>query len=442
MPGADGPQLTTAALERFACIAGRCEDSCCEGLTVTLDAGSIERLQSVLSESAEGRERLRRLVVLGQAGGPAPARPHVQLDQQGACPLLEADRRCGVQVSAGEAALPTACAIFPRTALAVGEHLEVGGSLACPEVSRLVLLANEPAQLRPASRPMLPRRYVGAAVAADPTDGFGHHFLEVRGFLLRLIRREDLSLATRLVAAGHFADRVKDFFHAGTAEWRDPGRAARASERLHAELADAESELQLARLSDDMCEVKIPGDSTAAMLATLLLERKRLPHSRRFGELVNAAFASLQAEALGRDARVGDGVTPEQLWHVYSRRRGALEARLLERNHQLAINFCEHFLLRHPYTGSRSLLEFLYGMMVQLAAVRFLVLGHPDIADLLNAQPSASDRERLDQVMVHVCQTFTKAIGHQPAYLDVARAATAGSGGFTFGRLLVLATFL
>jgi hypothetical protein len=48
----------------------------------------------------------------------------------------------------------------------------------------------------------------------------------------------------------------------------------------------------------------------------------------------------------------------------------------------------------------------------------------------------------LDRVVVHVVQTFTKAIGHQVAYLDVAFRAARDSGGFSFGRLLVLAKFI
>jgi hypothetical protein len=104
-------------------------------------------------------------------------------------------------------------------------------------------------------------------------------------------------------------------------------------------------------------------------------------------------------------------------------------------------NYCEHFLVRHPYTGSASLLEHLYKMLVQLAAIRFLTFAHPDLAALLAGPPSSALRSTFDRVAVHVAQTFTKAIGHQVAYLDVAFRAGKDSGGFSFGRLLILAKF-
>jgi hypothetical protein len=61
---------------------------------------------------------------------------------------------------------------------------------------------------------------------------------------------------------------------------------------------------------------------------------------------------------------------------------------------------------------------------------------------MLAAAPAPGDRAVLDRVVVHVVQTFTKAIGHQVAYLDVAFRAARDSGGFSFGRLLVLAKFI
>jgi lysine-N-methylase len=400
-------------------------------------------MKGVMSKTPEGRERLHRLVVIGRPAAHAPGRAHIQMNEQGACPMLEPNSTCGVHAAFGEEALTTACSIFPRTAVAVADRLEIGASLGCPEVSRLVLLADDhrSAQLRPATKPMLARPYVGNSVSGDPTDAFAHHFLEVREVLLRLIRADQHTLPARLMAAAHFADRVQPFFHAGTTEFDGP-RKGFARRRLRAELEEATSPQLLASLEQDLANLAVPGDGTAAMLATLLLERKRLPHSPRFAELLRQAFSSLQEEALGHPAGADESVTPAQLWQVYDRRRQALEARLGARSAQVFANYCEHFLVRHPYTGSGSLLEYLYKMLVQLAAIRFLTIAHPDLAAMLAAAPGPGDRAVLDRVVVHAVQTFTKAIGHQVAYLDLAFRSARDSGGFGFGRLLVLAKFI
>jgi lysine-N-methylase len=437
------PQVTTAALERFACISERCEDNCCRDWAVPLDQHSLDRMKGLMSRTAEGRERLHRLVVIGRPAPHAPGRAHIQMDEHGACPMLEPDSKCGVHAAFGEEALTTACSIFPRTAVAVGDRLEVGASLGCPEVGRLVLLAEdrERSRLRPAGKPMLARPYVGNSVSGDPTDAFARHFLEVRGLLLHLLAQDRFSLPARLVAAAHFAERVQPFFFAGTTEFEGP-RDGFARRRLRAEIEEATSAELLSGLERDVAGLQVPGDQTAAMVATLLLERKRLPHSPRFAELLRQGFSSLQEEALGHPARADESVTAGQLWRVYQARRSALEDRLDARSARVFANYCEHFLVRHPYTGSGSLLEYLYKLLVQLAAIRFLTLAHPDIAAMLDAPPAEADRATFDRVVVHVVQTFTKAIGHQVAFLDVAFQAARDSGGFTFGRLLVLAKFI
>jgi lysine-N-methylase len=410
---------------------------------VPLDQHSLDRMKGVMSRTAEGRQRLHRLVVIGRPAQHAPGRAHIQMNDQGACPMLEPDSKCGVHATSGEEALTTACSIFPRTAVAVGDRLEVGASLGCPEVGRLVLLAEdrEAARLRPASQPMLARPYVGNSVSADPADAFAHHFLEVRGLLLHLLAQHQISLGARLVAAAHFAERVQPFFFAGTDEF-EGARRAFALRRLRTEIEEAASPDLLAGLERDLAAVPVPGEGIAAMLATLLVERKRLPHGPRFAELLRQSFSSLQAESLGRPACAEESVTPRQLWQVYARRRAALEARLSARSAQVFGNYCEHFLVRHPYTGSGSLLEYLYKLQVQLAAIRFLTIAHPDLAALLAAPSAPDDRATFDRVVVHVAQTFTKAIGHQVAFLDAAFQAARDSGGFTFGRLLILAKFV
>jgi hypothetical protein len=56
---------------------------------------------------------------------------------------------------------------------------------------------------------------------------------------------------------------------------------------------------------------------------------------------------------------------------------------------------------------------------------------------------AAAEPDAMNRVAVDVVQTFTKAIGHHPDYLEAAlhRGAVA-TGGFTFGRLVLLAKFV
>jgi lysine-N-methylase len=461
-PGpADLPQVTTDAVEAFSCVAEKCEDTCCRDWAVPLDRASLDQLKTTLSRSPEGRERLVRLVVIGRPTQQARGAVQIQMDENNACPLLESDNRCGVHASFGEAALSTACSVFPRTALAVDGQLEIGASLGCPEVSRQVLLSERTLQLRPANKPMLARSYVGKTINSDPADAYAHHFPQVRAVLQRLFRRSELPLSTRLVAAANFADRIQSFFFAGTDAFAG-AKGSFTTRRLEAEISEAESLPVLTALDRDLAAFDAnAGQATAGLVGTMLLERLRVPHSARFASLLKACFGSIQAElragqaALRADATANDndhhldveaGLTPAQTWQVLRRRGAEVEQRLGARSAQIFSNYCDHFLLRHPYTDSESVLEYLHRLGLHVAAVRFLTLASPALARCLGraaqAEDLAADVAAFDGAAVHAVQTFTKAITHHLDFLDVSYRAVAGSGGFGFGRLVMLAKFI
>jgi len=438
VPATDRPQMTLAVIERFGCLAERCEDTCCRDWAVSIDRPSLDRLKSVMAGTPAGRDRLVRLVVLGSPSRHVDALGQVQLDDNGVCRLLDSDNRCSVQATHGEAALPTTCAIFPRTALAVDDRVEVGGSLGCPEISRLVLLSDEELAMRPARQPMLTRDYVGKAVEGAAGDPYIDHFSRVRALLMSCFRR-NVSLGTRLVLAADFAHRVRDLLHRGTTAF-DGARRPFAERTLRAEIEETASPALLASLDGDLAALDAPGDATASLIASWLIERKRLPHSPRFAALINGIFASLRLE-LGAGAGAGlAGIPPADLWRIYARRRDALQARAGARSDLIFGNYCQHFLLRAPYTDAPTLLEHLTKLAVYLAAVRFLTVTHPEIAECLAAPADPIEDERtLDRVAVHAIQTFTKVIGHHVEFTEtLLRPAGAG----TFGRLVMLAKFV
>jgi len=417
-------------MEAFSCLAAACPDTCCRDWAVPIDRGDLETMKAALSATTSGADRLVHLIVIGRPSRHTDAVARLQMDDRGACPLLEEDQRCSVHASAGEQALATACSVFPRTALAVGDQVEVGGSLGCPEVARLVLLADEAPHLRPATKPMLPRAYIGKRVEAGSGNVYAQHFVDVRDALLACFRLP-LPLGTQLVVAADFAARVGEFFHAETQAFEGAGRAF-AERRLRSEL-DATSNAALhAELHRDLAALQAPGEGVMAMVAGLIFERRQLPHSPRFGTLLEQTLASASADCAPEEAG-----TAAALWQSYLRRRDDWDRRAGRPGQLIFQNYCQHFLQRNPYTESSTLLEYLYRLAVHLAAVRLLTLLHPELAE------TSADQATMDRVAVDVVQTFTKAIGHHPDYLEAAlHRGAAASGGFSFGRLVLLAKFV
>jgi lysine-N-methylase len=442
VPARDRPQMALAALERFTCLAERCEDTCCRDWAVSIDRPSFDRLKGVMAGTPAGRDRLVHLVVLGSPSRHIDALGQVQLDENGVCRLLDSDDRCSVQAAHGEAALPTTCAIFPRTALAVGDRIEVGASLGCPEISRLVLLSADGLAMRPARQPMLSRDYVGKTVAGEAGgDPYADHFSRVRALLMSCFGR-NASLGTSLVLAVDFAHRVRDLLHKGTEAFDGPRRPF-AERTLSAEIDETASPALVAALDGELAALDAPGGATASLIATWLVERKRLPHSPRFAALLDGIFASLRSE-LGAAAGEGlAGLAAGDLWRVYARRRDALQKRAGARSDLIFGNYCQHFLLRAPYTDAPTLLEHLTKLAAHLAAVRFLTVTHPEIAGRLAAPADPTeDMRTLDRVAVHAIQTFTKAIGHHVEFTETLLRPAGATAGFTFGRVVMLAKFV
>jgi len=401
-------------------------------------------MKSALAKHPNGRGKLVRLVVLGRPSSYSEAVASLQMDDGGGCPMLESDDSCGVHATLGEAALTTACSVFPRTALAVGGHVEVGGSLGCPEVARLTLLGAQQPQLRPATAPMLPRDYVGKTIPSEPSDAYTHHFVEVREALLDAFRG-DGALGTALMIAADFAERVQPFFHAGTRDF-DGAQRAFTERRLRTEIENTRSKELAAALDRDLAALRAPGAGVAALVWTLLSERRRLRHSAKYAALIERVTSSVASERPGRPAAGAPGELddPELLWRVYHHRREAMAARLGTHGERPFRNYCLHHLMRSPYTDAGTLLEALYRLAVHLAAVRLLVVLHPSVAERLAGDPDpTADREVFDRVAVDAVQTFTKAIAHHPDFLDAAvNQAASRAGGVTFGQLVLLAKFV
>ena len=420
----------------FSCLAERCPDTCCRDWAVPVDRADLERLKGAMASTADGRERLLRLVVIGNRAPGSDTAARLHLDESGGCPMLQADQRCGVHGTLGEEALTTACSIFPRTALATPSGVEVGGSLGCPEVARLTLLAPEPPLLAPAGRPMLPRPYIGKVISTDETDAYARHFLDVRQTLLDCFRLP-LPLGTRLAVAADFAARLGGFFHAGTAEL-EGARRPFAERRLRAERDATMAPALHAELDADLRALAFPPAAATGVTATIagfLLERRRLPHSPRFAALLAETLPTvpLQDGAPGENAAA-------TWWAPYATRRGLLQGRAGQASDAVFGNYAQHFLLRNPYTDAPALLDHLHRLATQLAAVRLLTVLHPRLADRLAAPAeSAADAATVERVAIDVVQIFTKAISHHPEYLNAALNQT---GPATFGRLVLLAKFV
>lgn len=444
-------EVGTQAMNRFACIVDKCEDTCCRDLGVAVDPESAKQIREAEAYN-KGDPSTVRLVVRDTVQAEDKSQHILRFDESGACPALEADGRCGVHHRQGEAALSTACAIFPRSSLVIRDgtsdhdHLEVTGSLACPELARLTLLAADGLAQAPSTTRLLSRPYIGKIIHTDGRDAFAAPFLRVRGVLIDLFSRTIFPLSSRFAFAAHLAAQVDEFF--GRDRTASPGPDGPfAQQRLNAELRAATDANLLRTLHQDLAAfTESGGESVVATTALMLTERRRLPHAKRFAQLVEACFRSLQAEVFGQatgDVDANQTVSPAQLFAVYRRRKQLVHRRVHGLLDDILGRYVVHYLLRHPYTDAPSLLNYLGRLGLALAAVRLLLAGSPIIQSRLAATPDPSaDASAVADAAVEVVQILTKAVTHHWAFLETIHRAHEQAGAMTFGQLVLFAKFI
>lgn len=122
--------------DKFHCIAGRCEDTCCAGWEIDIDDDSYQYYMSVEGEFGERlRENIREY---------APEDEDVYeshgfvLQENRRCPFLNEENLCDIYTALGEAALCDVCTNTPRNILEYGGERELAISASCAEAGRLI----------------------------------------------------------------------------------------------------------------------------------------------------------------------------------------------------------------------------------------------------------------------------------------------------------------
>jgi lysine-N-methylase len=405
-------------MTRFRCLADACEDTCCAGLVVTVSEARWKRLRDAVAGGPDAA-RVEAFILPEAGSGPGAEAAVIAKREDGHCAFLDERKLCSLHRAHGEAVLPDACATFPRVATRWGERLEVAGSLACPEVARLCLLAEDGVESVPvsedvAARPEMARRLGG--------DAWTEHAEAVRAVAVRLLQRREAPFASRLFALGQLALRLDGFYFRGT-EVFDGEAEALLTDVLRA--FDAPE--MLAELHAGFSEIALPGGPWAAICATVLKARLGSVRSERFAVLARAVLASY-----------GGAESPDDVWRIHSERRAQLAPGLSERVEQYFRHHAVNHWLRHPFTDAPTLLDYVFRLTLRAAVLRWTLFGHPTVVALCGVEDSPDARARLDAAAVECFQLIAKHVEQAPELHSLAQGLAGKGGAETLGRMLVL----
>lgn len=128
-------------MQKFKCIGGECEDSCCAGWRVTFDKKTTQSYLSAPDEEirAVAKANIKKVKVNRSSANYS----FVQMNAKGACPFQKADKLCMIHDRMGEKALSKTCSTYPRQRGSVDEVQVEVATLSCPEAARLCLLHSD-----------------------------------------------------------------------------------------------------------------------------------------------------------------------------------------------------------------------------------------------------------------------------------------------------------
>ena len=407
---------TLRYMTRFRCIGAECEDSCCENWHILLDKSSYKRIRRALNGSPGERKRFGDSVDrCHQAADRKSFYAELKLKPDGSCRFLTSEKQCHLHAHYGESVLPNICASYPRVTQLVGERVELSGRLSCPEVARLCLLAEDGVEIDRLEPEVLEgRRLHARPIELNPRAPYHQSFDAVRELAIMLLEARSYPLSSRLFFIGSLALRVDRHFHECTdvsamellgkeiERLCDP----RTLERLHVQL--------LAASTADHRTTHIVGRSLMD-----LLQAVKHPGFRRVTTQAFASYAGVAPERIDADSMPESSMSVREAESAYLQRNRRY-SELGQRIERYFENYARNYFMTEAYVNSPSLLCHLEKLLMRMAILRVLLMGHPRLhrafEESIRSDVPAGDAclETLDAAAVETFYSFCRGIEHDP----------------------------
>lgn len=388
-------------LERFSCIGGACEDTCCQGWRVTVDERHYLKLKHAMDGDKQERQRFRESHQRTRGEGKSASNyAFIVLQDNGMCGLLDSQKMCSVQKKYGGDILSDTCATYPRLMSQRGDELEVTASFSCPEVARQALLAPDAMDLVEMPESKIDRRLISQGGLAAETDPYKSALDDVRGFVMHLLSQRQYPITARLFFVTYFGHRTQKFFVAN-----------QPPEALDALLDEMQRLMQPAVL-DEWAQQFAGIEAASPLAANLVIEVLR----DRLTDLPDGSFRELLATVLlGARNAVADGivdVSPSALWTKHVAAQQAVDTKFSAQLDLMFENYAKNYWFREWYTRSPNLFVHARKLLVRIAVMRFLLLSHPDIVAV------GDDSAAFDRLAVEVFYKFSRGVEHSKSFLE------------------------
>lgn len=391
--------ITPRYMTRFSCIGGACEDTCCSGWGITLDAADHRKLRRVLGQTKADRELFDKNVKRLRGGARSDTKFALIVLQPttGYCGFLGADKLCSLHGRFGESSITDVCSTYPRRQSVVGDRVELAAALSCPEAARQALLADDGMELVDLDR--RDARDVWVQIADPEGDLYAQSLDVVRMSMMQILAGAG-SLAAGLGTLAALADALGTGF--GKGKVFDPQAVVRT-------LEDFEDPARAKEIASALASIDVPLEVPMRPLLEILAKRFELPEGR-FGDVLKHAA---NAYSITDNALVAD------VAKAYGARRKEVGALIDGRLNRILVNYALNHTFTDWFTGSQNLGVWVRGLILRVALVRFLVHAHPDVAALATAATDGDATRTVERVAIDTVYRMGRTIDHHGPFVTL-----------------------
>ncbi|MCB1744319.1 MAG: flagellin lysine-N-methylase [Gammaproteobacteria bacterium] len=400
----------------FQCIGAACEDTCCRGWIISIDQKTHKRMKKAMDGSKAARARFREAIQRNRdPQAKAAEYAFLKLNAAGRCHFLREDGLCGVHAEHGESLLSLTCKTYPRRLTRFGNRVEMSASLSCPEAARRCLLspgANELVSLE--SLLVAGREMVFANHIPNPNASTATRYRDVvRELSLALLDSAGFPLESRLFFVCFLAHRMAALGDA-------PGDAQRVIEIV--ELLSGRESLQT--LHEQFQAISPSVELPLSIVQTLLLNREA-ERELWVADVIVEVWRSLGgSDEPSARLRVSQdqgtiSVDGSSLLKAYLQRKNRATERFGEQLELILGNYCKNYWIGEgPETAPDPLSHF-RRLSVRLGVLKFLLLGHPRMLELLESDASPDSLSTaLSEHAVRIVTRFCRSIEHNEGFLE------------------------
>jgi len=398
--------LSLPYMQKFKCIADKCEDTCCKDWHVRIDKVHYQRMLKWVESNPLQMDIFSKSVSLNTANiASDKSYAYIQMDDNGYCPYLNVQKQCSLHVEKGIEILSDICAFYPRIITERNSILELNGALSCPEVVRLclsddinnhVLLKSDSALLSVRDDVPIHR----TLSVEDESPIYEKNFGKVQQTFIDIIKLSDCDYFARLYILASYTHSISTIYFDGC---KPIDSDVLENYRLHVFEVDYKQSV-----NHFMAQYENEQPLACIIIYSVLILKLQQAPDENFSKMVVDIFNDL-AEQLGYSSYL-DIEDAAEYSTLFQSRYQMFSNRVHHQIEDYLTKYLLNCFYREWFITMPSAFIYIQMLLVRTAIIRFLIYNR--ISPEMKA-------EKIKSISVEVIYQFARAIDHNMPFLQV-----------------------